>query len=161
MEPLAVVLADRGCGLEGHTEDDRGAVGNPAVHAAGTVLQRTIGPEGVIVLRALHRCGGKTVAEFYSTDPRYGEDRMGNQGFHAVPKRLSQAGREPAERALHNPAKGVTFLLGLRYQFSPSVRIAASSHTHQTSLHAEIRETVGKYLLCHHSGRNYSHGKPS
>ena len=100
-----------GGGLDGGAEDERVAVGDASVDAAGAVagsVSCDVG-ERVIVLRAAHAGGSEAVAELYAPDARYGENHLGNGRLHRIEEGLAQTGGDSAADTFHHSTDRIAF----------------------------------------------------
>ena len=153
-----------GGGLDGGTEDDRVAVGDASVDAAGTVaggVARDVG-ERVVVLRAAYAGGAEAVPELYAPDAGNGENHLGNGRFHRIEEGLAQTGGDPAADAFHHSADRIALrrhlgeegIEGSIVPFIPCKGQASDLRQSGIDLYR------GNDFLGHHPGSNEGKGHP-
>ena len=114
---------------------------------------------GVVVLRTLHGCGSKTVAELDAAYSRDGKHRVGDAGFDAVPERLAYAYGQTLDRTGHDSAKGISLRGGLFQGLRPFRRIRQPSDLSERCVErGEIEHLLGNYPGCDH-GKSHPPGE--
>ena len=137
-----LLARDRRRRPQGHAHDERHAVGDAAVDAAGVVGRHGDAPvlqaDGVVCLTAAHFGKGEAAAELHALHAGNGIEHAGDAALHAAEEQPADAGGHARDDALKLAADGV----------------AGAARIEDGALHVEVELLARRLTDAHGVGRD-------